>query len=127
MADEPILRINNQSTNNDVNAFLPQQREEDWFQSIEFMNNINSHSINIYRPIGDDNYKQGPIYDIRGLDKYVTSWNQRRIYDIRGLDKSDEVAPQNQAHIDGHDDMHADMDKQTDKSLKRLRTWEFTN
>lgn len=57
-----------------VNSFLPQQKEKDWFETIETVDVKNSHLINIYRPIGANtigNTHKGAIYDIRGLDKAV--------------------------------------------------------
>lgn len=69
----------------DVNSFLPQQKEKDWFEVIETVDVKNSHLINIYRPIGANTIgstHKGAIYDIRGLDKavcpkfVVSPWNQ---------------------------------------------------
>ena len=57
-----------------VNSFLPQEKEKDWFETIETVDVKNSHLINIYRPIGANtigNTHKAAIYDIRGLDKAV--------------------------------------------------------
>jgi len=54
--------------------FLPQQKEKDWFETIETVDVKNSHLINIYRPIGANTIGEThkyAIYDIRGLDKAV--------------------------------------------------------
>jgi len=56
------------------NFFLPQQKEKDWFETIETVDVKNSHLINIYRPIGANTIgstHKCAIYDIRGLDKAV--------------------------------------------------------
>lgn len=56
------------------NNFLPQQKEKDWFETIETVDVKNSHLINIYRPIGVNTIgstHKGAIWDIRGLDKAV--------------------------------------------------------
>lgn len=56
------------------NAYLPQEKEKDWFETIETTDVKNSHLINIYRPIGADTIgstHKGAIYDIRGIDKAV--------------------------------------------------------
>jgi hypothetical protein len=59
------------------NFFLPQQpqqKEKDWFETIETVDVKNSHLINIYRPIGANTIgssHKGAIYDLRGLDKAV--------------------------------------------------------
>jgi hypothetical protein len=58
----------------DADGFLPQQKEKDWFETIETVNVKNSHLINIYRPIGANTIgssHKGAIYDIRGRDKAV--------------------------------------------------------
>lgn len=55
-------------------SFLPQQKEKDWFETIETVDVKNTHLINIYRPIGANTIgstHKGAIYDIRGLDKAV--------------------------------------------------------
>jgi hypothetical protein len=73
----PIDIPNNKGTERDkydVNGFLPQEKEKDWFETIETVDVKNSHLINIYRPIGANtigsSHKEA-IYDIRGLDKAV--------------------------------------------------------
>jgi hypothetical protein len=56
------------------NAYLPQEKEKDWFETIETVDIKDSRAINIYRPIGADTIgstHKGAIYDIRGLDKAV--------------------------------------------------------
>jgi hypothetical protein len=58
-----------------VNSFMPQEKEKDWFETIETVDVKNSHLINIYRPIGADTIgstHKYAIYDIRGLDKAVS-------------------------------------------------------
>ncbi|VBB18341.1 hypothetical protein YASMINEVIRUS_804 [Yasminevirus sp. GU-2018] len=73
----PVNIKNNKGTGtnkHDVNAFLPQQKEKDWFETIETVDVKNSHLINIYRPIGANTIgssHKGAIYDLRGLDKAV--------------------------------------------------------
>lgn len=68
-----------------IDDFLPQQEEKDWFETIETVNVKNSHLINIYRPIGVNtvgNTNRNSSYDIRGdggaiAPKYVVSpWMQ---------------------------------------------------
>ena len=57
-----------------VDSFLPQEKEKDWFETIETVDVKNSHLINIYRPIGANTIgstHKAAIYDIRGLDKAV--------------------------------------------------------
>jgi len=56
------------------NNFLPQEKEKDWFETIETVDVKNTHLINIYRPIGANTIgstHKCAIYDIRGLDKAV--------------------------------------------------------
>jgi hypothetical protein len=84
----PVNFKNTRGTEKDkynINTFLPQEKEKDWFETIETVDVKNSNLINIYRPIGADTigstHKEA-IYDIRGLDKafcpkYVVSpWLQ---------------------------------------------------
>jgi hypothetical protein len=68
-----------------IDDFLPQEEEKDWFETIENVNVKNSHLINIYRPIGVNtigNTNRNSSYDIRGdsgaiAPKYVVSpWMQ---------------------------------------------------
>ena len=57
-----------------VKTLLPQEKEKDWFETIETVDVKNSHLINIYRPIGANTIgstHKAAIYDIRGLDKAV--------------------------------------------------------
>lgn len=54
-----------------VNAFLPQEEEKDWFETIEQVDVKNSNLINIYRPIGVNTIgssQKAASYDIRGYD-----------------------------------------------------------
>lgn len=54
-----------------VNAFLPQEEEQDWFETIEQVDVKNSNLINIYRPIGVNTIgssQKAASYDIRGYD-----------------------------------------------------------
>ena len=60
----------------DINAYLPQEEEKDWFETIEPMNVKNSHLINTYRPIGVNSIGSShrlAIRDLRGIDKAVCS------------------------------------------------------
>lgn len=68
-----------------IDDFLPQEEEKDWFETIETVNVKNSHLINIYRPIGVNtvgNTNKNASHDIRGdggaiAPKYVVSpWMQ---------------------------------------------------
>lgn len=73
----PVNIQNNKGTEKDkynVNSFLPQEKEKDWFETIETVDVKNSHLINIYRPIGANTIgssHKAAIYDLRGLDKAV--------------------------------------------------------
>jgi hypothetical protein len=54
-----------------VNAFLPQEEEKDWFETIEQVDVKNSNLINIYRPIGVNTIgssQKAASYDLRGYD-----------------------------------------------------------
>jgi hypothetical protein len=58
----------------DVNGFLPQEEEKDWFETIEQVDVKNSNLINIYRPIGVNTIgssQKAASYDIRGYDGAV--------------------------------------------------------
>lgn len=68
-----------------VNSFLPQEEEKDWFETIEQVDVKNSNLINIYRPIGANTIgssQKAASYDIRGYadatcPKFVVSpWLQ---------------------------------------------------
>lgn len=64
-------RRNNEKDKYDVNAFLPQEEEKDWFETIEQVDVKNSNLINIYRPIGVNTIGSSQkiaSYDIRGYD-----------------------------------------------------------
>lgn len=72
----------------DVNAFLPQEKDKDWFETIDTVDVKNSHLINIYRPIGCNTIGsslKNATYDIRGTDtavcpKFAVSpWSQSSI------------------------------------------------
>jgi hypothetical protein len=73
----PVDIPNNKGTEKekyDSNSYLPQEKERDWFETIETVDVKNSHLINIYRPIGANTIgstHKYAIYDIRGLDKAV--------------------------------------------------------
>lgn len=73
----PISIINNKGTEkekHDVNSYLPQEKEKDWFETIEAVDVKNSNLISIYRPIGANTIGSShkcAIYDLRGLDKAV--------------------------------------------------------
>jgi len=87
----PIKIENNKGTEKDkydLDGYLPQEKEKDWFETIETVNVKNSHLINIYRPIGSNTIgstHKSPFYDIRGSDgaicpKFVVSpWLQSSI------------------------------------------------
>ena len=68
------LGSSRKDTNEDkynVNAFLPQEEEKDWFETIEQVDVKNSNLINIYRPIGVNTIgssQKAASYDIRGYD-----------------------------------------------------------
>lgn len=85
-------REDNDATKYNVNAFLPQEENKDWFETIETVESKNSHLINLYRPIGVNTIgssNKGASYDLRGFDgainpKFVTgpflnsSWEPHR-------------------------------------------------
>lgn len=87
----PISIKNNKGTEKDkydVNSYLPQEKEKDWFETIENVDVKNTHLINIYRPIGANTIgstHKNATYDLRGTDKaicpkFVTSpWLQSSI------------------------------------------------
>lgn len=57
-----------------VNSFLPQEENKDWFETIETVDVKNSNLINIYRPIGVNTIgssNKGSSYDIRGNGKAI--------------------------------------------------------
>lgn len=67
-------RKNNEKDKYDVNGFLPQEEEKDWFETIEQVDVKNSNLINIYRPIGVNTIgssQKAASYDIRGYDGAV--------------------------------------------------------
>lgn len=67
-------RKNTDKDKYDVNAFLPQEEEKDWFETIEQVDVKNSNLINIYRPIGVNTIgssQKAASYDIRGYDGAV--------------------------------------------------------
>jgi hypothetical protein len=73
----PVNFKNNKGTEKDkynIDSYLPQEKEKDWFETIDTVNVKNSHLINLYRPIGANtigsSHKEA-IYDIRGLDNAV--------------------------------------------------------
>lgn len=64
-------RRNTENDKYDVNGFLPQEEEKDWFETIEQVDVKNSNLINIYRPIGVNTIgssQKAASYDIRGYD-----------------------------------------------------------
>lgn len=70
----------------DSNQLLPQEKEADWFQTIETTNVKNSNLINIYRPIGVNTISSShklASYDLRGTvpcPKFnVAPWNQSSV------------------------------------------------
>jgi hypothetical protein len=79
-------------TKYNLNAFLPQEENKDWFETIETTDVKNSHLINLHRPIGVNTIgssNKGASYDLRGYDgvvapKFVTgpfnnsSWEPHR-------------------------------------------------
>lgn len=75
----------NEADKYNVNSFLPQEEEKDWFETIEQVDVKNSNLINIYRPIGANTIgssQKAASYDIRGYagaicPKFVVSpWLQ---------------------------------------------------
>jgi len=88
---------NNKGTEKDkynVDNYLPQQKEKDWFETIETVDVKNSHLINIYRPIGANTIgttHKNSTYDWRGTDnavcpKFVVSpWLQSSIEPDRSM------------------------------------------
>jgi hypothetical protein len=67
-------RKNNDKDKYDVNGFLPQEEEKDWFETIEQVDVKNSNLINVYRPIGVNTIgssQKAASYDIRGYDGAV--------------------------------------------------------
>lgn len=77
-----------------VNSYLPQEEEKDWFETIETVNVKNSHLINIYRPIGVNTIgstHKNSTYDLRGTDKavcpkfVVSPWLQSSIEPDRSM------------------------------------------
>ena len=73
----PVNIENNKGTEKDkyeIDAYLPQEKEKDWFETIETVDVKNSHLINIYRPIGVNTIgstHKNSTYDLRGTDKAV--------------------------------------------------------
>jgi hypothetical protein len=88
---------NNKGTENDkydLNGFLPQEEEKDWFETIETVDVKNSHLINIYKPIGVNTIgscQKNATYDLRGTDKavcpkfVVSPWMQSSIEPDRSM------------------------------------------
>ena len=87
----PVSIKNNKGTEAEkykIDNYLPQEKDKDWFETIDTVEVKNSHLINLYRPIGANTigstHKEA-IYDIRGLDgavcpKFVVSpWMQSSI------------------------------------------------
>lgn len=93
----PVNIINNKGTEKDkyeIDSYLPQEKEKDWFETIETVDVKNSHLINIYRPIGVNTIgssHKNSTYDIRGTDravcpKFVASpWMQSSIEPDRSM------------------------------------------
>ena len=78
----------------DLNGFLPQEEEKDWFETIETVDVKNSHLINIYKPIGVNTIgscQKNATYDLRGTDKavcpkfVVSPWMQSSIEPDRSM------------------------------------------
>lgn len=93
----PITVSNKKDTEKDkynVNSFLPQEEEKDWFETIETVDVKNSHLINIYKPIGVNTIgssQKNATYDLRGTDKavcpkfVVSPWLQSSIEPDRSM------------------------------------------
>lgn len=93
----PINIRNNKGTEKDkydVNGFLPQEKNKDWFECIEPVNVKQSNLINIYRPIGTNTIGSSHricSYDIRGNDKAicpkfnVSPWMQSSVEPDRSM------------------------------------------
>jgi hypothetical protein len=84
----------NEKDKYNVDSFLPQEKEKDWFETIETVDVKNSHLINIYRPIGANsigNTHKNATYDLRGTGtavcpKFVVSpWLQSSYEQDRSL------------------------------------------
>lgn len=99
-SDENLASIdvgNNKGTEKDkynLNSFLPQEEEKDWFETIETVDVKNSHLINIYKPIGVNTIgscQKNATYDLRGTDKaicpkfVVSPWMQSSIEPDRSM------------------------------------------
>ncbi len=53
----------------DVNGFMPQEENKDWFETVDTVKVKNKHLINLYRPIGVNtigNSHRNSSYDLRG-------------------------------------------------------------
>lgn len=93
----PVNIVNNKGTEKDkyaIDSYLPQEKEKDWFETIETVDVKNSHLINIYRPIGVNTIgstHKNSTYDIRGTDKavcpkfVVSPWLQSSIEPDRSM------------------------------------------
>jgi hypothetical protein len=93
----PINITNNKGTEKekyDINGYLPQEKEKDWFETIEPVNVKQAHLINIYKPIGANTIgstHKNATYDLRGTDKavcpkfVVSPWLQSSIEPDRSM------------------------------------------
>lgn len=93
----PIKLPNKKETERDkynVNSFLPQEEEKDWFETIETVDVKSSNLINIYRPLGVNTIgssQKNATYDLRGTDKavcpkfVVSPWLQSSIEPDRSM------------------------------------------
>lgn len=99
-SDETVANIDvgnnkgSESDKYDLNGFLPQEEEKDWFETIETVDVKNSHLINIYKPIGVNTIgscQKNATYDLRGTDKavcpkfVVSPWMQSSIEPDRSM------------------------------------------
>lgn len=82
--------------NYDSNEFMPQEKERDWFETIETVDVKSNNLINIYRPIGVNTIgstHKNASYDIRGTNdavcpKFTVSpWQQSSIEPDRSTNK----------------------------------------
>lgn len=68
---------NRKDTENDkynVNSFLPQEENKDWFETVDVVKVKNRHLINLYRPIGVNTVgssHRNSSYDLRGDGKAI--------------------------------------------------------
>ncbi len=73
----PINIVNNKGNEKDkfeIDSYLPQEKEKDWFETVDAVDVKNSHLINIYRPMGVNTIgssHKNSSYDLRGTDRAI--------------------------------------------------------